>query len=194
MRVTKLVGAVEVAVDTRILKLLLVLLISNIANAQMSSSQIFEQLKLQKGKWNFVKDAQQGACFMGDDSRIAIEFKLIGDETTIQENLMPDSDFAMVTMYHLEDMNDKDIIATHYCKKQNQPAFRADLKNSTPNRLIFKCDATRSKLCTSKEPRKGSYVDSIVHQMGSDGVLTIHYLGRGSKIDAKGYTRCKFMR
>jgi hypothetical protein len=162
------------------------------AQAQMSSDAIFEKLKSFEGEWEFVEGKQRGSCTKGEDANMPIEFKLIGKGTAIQEDLMPGSEYQMVTMYHQEDLNDKDIIGTHYCVKKNQPAFRADLKNSTPDKMIFKCDETRTKLCKGKEPYRGSYVDSIVYETDKSGILTVHYLGRGQKPNDNGYTRCKF--
>ncbi len=164
-------------------------------HAEMSSKDIFETLQLFEGEWEFIAGEQRGSCTQGKTADAAIEFKLIGKSTAVQENLMPGSAYQMVTMYHLEDLNDKELIGTHYCVKRNQPAYRADLVNSTTDKLIFKCDKTRSKLCESKEPYPGSYVDSIVYELFDDGdTMTVHYMGRGQKVDDEGYTRCKFSR
>lgn len=165
------------------------------AHAQMSSDKLFDVLKTFAGEWDFVEGKQQGSCTKGDDADAAIVFKMVGLGTAVQEDLMPGSAYQMVTMYHQEDLNEKDVIGTHYCVKKNQPAFRADLKNSTPDKLVFECDETRSKLCKSREPHRGSYIDSIIYEIAEDGdELTIHYLGRGQKMNDPGYTRCNFSR
>ena len=165
------------------------------ANAQMSSSKVFEMLQSFDGEWEFIEGAQRGSCTKGSEADSAIEFKMIGKKTAVQEDLMPGSAYQMVTMYHIEDLNVKDVIGTHYCVKKNQPAYRADLKNSTPEKMIFKCDKTRSKLCESEEPYGGSYVDSIVYEILDGGdALTVHYMGRGQDLNDPGYTRCKFSR
>lgn len=171
------------------------LMVTTAAQAAMSAKEMFESLQMFEGEWEFVEGEQRGSCTRGDDALVPIEFKMIGKKTAIQENLMPGSAYQMVTMYHLEDLNDKDLIGTHYCVKKNQPAFRADLKNSTYEKMVFKCDKTRSKLCTADEPYGGSYVDSVIYEVKDDGdSLTIHYMGRGQKLNDPGYTRCKFTR
>jgi len=171
------------------------LVLSLPATAEMTSDELFEVLTSFEGEWDFIEGEQRGSCTKGDDADAAIVFKMVGLGTAIQEDLMPGSDYQMVTMYHQEDLNDKEVIGTHYCVKQNQPAFRADLKNSTPEKIIFECDETRSKLCKAKQEYPGSYVDSVVYELEDDGdTLTVHYLNRGQKLNAPGYTRCKFER
>jgi len=165
------------------------------AHAELSSDEVFETLQSFKGEWDFIEGEQRGSCTRGKEAVSAIEFKMIGKNTAVQEDLMPGSAYQMVTMYHLEDLNDKDVIGTHYCVKKNQPAYRADLENSTAEKIIFKCDKTRTKLCTSEEPYGGSYVDSVIYEILDDGdTLTIHYMGRGQELNDPGYTRCKFNR
>lgn len=174
--------------------LFLSLVLSGSAYAEMSSNKLFETLTSFEGEWDFIEGEQRGSCTKGEDADAAIEFKMIGKGTAIQEDLMPGSAYQMVTMYHQEDLNDKDVIGTHYCVKKNQPAYRADLKNSTPDKLVFECDESRTKLCKGREPYRGSYVDSIVYEIIDEDTLTVHYLGRGQKLNEPGYTRCKFNR
>ena len=166
------------------------------AHAEISSDDMFETLTAFEGEWEFIEGEQRGSCTKGAQADSAIDFKLIGKGTAVQEDLMPGSAYQMVTMYHQEDLNAKDVIGTHYCVKKNQPAYRADLANSQQNKLVFKCDETRSKLCKEREPYGGSYVDSIVYEIMDEDEekLTIHYLGRGQKLNEPGYTRCKFTR
>ena len=171
------------------------LVLSMNAQAEINSADLFEVLESFEGEWEFIEGKQRGSCTKGADADSAIEFKLIGKGTAIQEDLMPGSNYQMVTMYHQEDLNDKAVIGTHYCVKKNQPAYKADLANSTQDKLIFKCDPDRTKLCKSKEPYGGSYVDSIVYELDDSGdneKLTVHYMGRGQKLNDAGYTRCKF--
>ena len=169
-----------------------ILLVS--AQAEMTSAEVFETLQGFEGEWEFIEGEQRGSCTQGKKADAAIEFKMIGKKTAVQEDLMPGSAYQMVTMYHIEDLNEKDVIGTHYCVKKNQPAYRADLVNSTSEKMIFKCDKSRSKLCTSKEPYGGSYVDSITYELEGADTLTVHYMGRGQKLNDPGYTRCKFTR
>jgi hypothetical protein len=178
-----------------LITLLTGLVLATSAQAELGSKELFEKLQEFSGEWEFIEGEQRGSCTHGEDAIVPIEFKMIGKNTAIQENLMPGSAYQMVTMYHLEDLNEKDVIGTHYCVKKNQPAYRADLANSTSDKIIFKCDKTRTKLCTSEEPYGGSYVDSVVYEILGDGdTLTVHYMGRGQKLNDPGYTRCKFTR
>lgn len=173
---------------------ILCLILSVSASGKISSDELYNTLVSFEGEWDFVEGAkQQGSCTKGEDADSAIVFKLIGKGTAIQEDLMPGSAYQMVTMYHKEDLSENEVIGTHYCVKKNQPAYRADLEKSTSDKIIFKCDKTRSKLCRGQQPFPGSYVDSIVYEVSEDK-LTVHYLGRGQKINSGGYTRCMFER
>jgi hypothetical protein len=93
-----------------------------------------------------------------------IAFKLIGRETTIQEDLLPDTAKQMVTMYHCRDFACTTLKATHYCVKQNQPEFIANLEESTPTRFVFECDMS-TELCRSDE----DHVHRIVHELSENG-------------------------
>src|SRR3990172_10955799 len=57
-----------------------------------------------------------------------MSFKLIGGEVTIQEELLPGTAKQMVSMYHCKDIACTNLKATHYCSKQNQPEFLANLR------------------------------------------------------------------
>lgn len=91
-------------------------------------------------------------------------FKLIGGEVTIQEDLLPGTAKQMVTMYHCKDIACTQLKATHYCSKQNQPEFLANLQQSTPTRIIFECDMS-TELCQSNE----DHIHQIVHELSNNG-------------------------
>lgn len=91
-------------------------------------------------------------------------FKLIGGEVTIQEDLLPNTAKQMVTMYHCKDIACTNLKATHYCSKQNQPEFLANLRESTPQRIVFDCDMS-TELCQSDE----DHIHRIVHELSNDG-------------------------
>ena len=91
-------------------------------------------------------------------------FKLIGGEVTIQEDLLPNTAKQMVTMYHCKDIACSNLKATHYCSKQNQPEFLGNLRESTPNRIVFECDMS-TELCRSDE----DHIHQIVHELSNDG-------------------------
>ncbi len=91
-------------------------------------------------------------------------YKLIGAETTIQEDLLPDTAKQMVTMYHCKDIACTTLKATHYCVKQNQPELIANMKESTPERFVFDCDMS-TELCRSDE----DHVHRIVLELSDNG-------------------------
>ena len=94
----------------------------------------------------------------------AMAFKLIGGEVTIQEDLLPGTAKQMVTMYHCKDIACTNLKATHYCSKQNQPEFLANLSESTPTRIVFECDMS-TELCQSDE----DHIHRIVHELSNGG-------------------------
>ncbi len=92
-----------------------------------------------------------------------ISFKSIGRNSTVQEDLLPNTKKQMVTMYHCKDLECMNIKATHYCVKLNQPEFIANLKVSTENRIVFDCDMS-TELCQSSE----DHVHQIVHELSNN--------------------------
>lgn len=104
--------------------------------------------------------------------KVAIAFKLIGGEVTLQEDLLPNTSKQMATMYHCADIECTAVKATHYCVKQNQPEFFADMQNSTPERIVFECDM-RNVWCASNE----DHVHRIIHELSQNGThLKTSYL------------------
>lgn len=91
-------------------------------------------------------------------------FKNIGRGSTIQEELLPNTKKQMVTMYHCKDIECNQLKATHYCIKQNQPEFIANLKLSTPTKLVFDCDMD-TEICNSDE----DHVHTIIHEITQNG-------------------------
>lgn len=104
-------------------------------------------------------------------------YKLIGRETTIQEDLLPNTEKQMVTMYHCRDIACTTLKATHYCTKQNQPEFIANLEKSTPERFVFECDMG-TELCQSDE----DHVHQIILELSDGGKhLKASYLAWANK-------------
>ena len=95
-----------------------------------------------KGEWKLSSASAQTGTesykhkavlpLVGTDTT-AMAFKLIGGEVTLQEDLLPGTAKQMVSMYHCKDIACTNLKATHYCSKQNQPEFIANLRESTPN-------------------------------------------------------------
>jgi hypothetical protein len=98
-----------------------------------------------------------------ESNATGISFKSIGRNSTIQEDLLPDSPKQMVTMYHCKDLECNMIKATHYCVKQNQPEFIANLAVSTKERIVFDCDMS-TDICQSDE----DHVHQIIHEISNN--------------------------
>ncbi|NOR26668.1 MAG: hypothetical protein GQ542_20220 [Desulforhopalus sp.] len=98
------------------------------------------------------------AKLIGTDNT-AISFKIIGEGSTIQEDLLPGTDKEMMTMYHCNDFKDcSQVQAKHYCAKQNQPELVLDTTHTTDRSIVMTCDMNTS-LCNSDE----SHIHTIKH-------------------------------
>ena len=77
-------------------------------------------------------------------------------------------------MYHCDDYIDcKQLQATHYCTKMNQPQFILDSKNTTKNKIIFNCN-TKTVLCKSGE----DHIHKIILEFSNEKKhLKSSYLG-----------------
>jgi len=105
----------------------------------------------------------------------ASAYKLIGKGATLQEDLLPNTAKQMVTMYHCDDFSDcKEIKATHYCAKKNQPEFLLNTEETTANKFVFDCDM-KTKLCNSDQ----DHIHKIILEISDNGThLKSSYLGR----------------
>ena len=105
----------------------------NQANAP--GRMVYNSVAKLKGYWVLAPAAQQegGATKKGPAAKIigtdktAMNFKLVGKGTTVQESLLPDTPKEMVTMYHCKDKTCNTLAATHYCAKKNQSQLQADI-------------------------------------------------------------------
>ncbi len=131
-------------------------------------SEVYKAIGSLAGEWQLSETMpQQGSCHFQEGTEPlgnGITFKYIGKGTTVQEDLLPDTERQMVTMYHCKDIACTNIKATHYCVKMNQPQYIANLKESTPNKIVMECDMS-TQLCNSKE----NYVYKIIHEISPDG-------------------------
>ncbi|MDP3466210.1 MAG: hypothetical protein Q8R86_10625 [Sulfuricurvum sp.] len=143
-------------------------------------AEVYKWVGALEGEWKLSKTVpQQGSCHFDDpeEVKIGIAFKYIARNTTIQEELLPDTEKKMVTMYHCNDIACSNIKGSHYCVKMNQPQYLANLKESTPNKIVMECDMS-TELCNSNE----NYVFKIVHEISPDGKrLKSSYLSKKDK-------------
>ena len=133
--------------------------------------QVYDWLKQLEGEWTLSPmEMQEGGTrthesvqsMLGGD-QLAMQFKLIGRERTVQEDLLPGTRRQMVTMYHCRDASCSAVKATHYCAKGNQPEFLASAQSSA-RELIFECDMS-TELCQSWD----AHIHRITHQLSDDG-------------------------
>jgi hypothetical protein len=84
-------------------------------NDAKRASAAFERLKKLEGEW-------VGKASHGDgEFDVKIVYKVISGGSAVQENLFPESEHEMVTMYHL---NKGELMLTHYCACGNQPRMK----------------------------------------------------------------------
>jgi hypothetical protein len=144
---------------------------SGFAESRADPEQVYEWIKQLEGQWTLsAAEVQEGGTrthpsvsHLFDTDAVAMEFKLIGRERTVQEDLLPGTKRQMVTMYHCKDSSCSAVKATHYCAKGNQPEFLASARSS-PRELIFECDMS-TELCDSWD----NHIHRITHQLSEDG-------------------------
>lgn len=133
--------------------------------------QIYKSTKTLEGDWVLSSaNKQQGKAtkhkyvlpLVGTDT-VAMNFKLVGKGSTVQETLLPNTKKEMVSMYHCKDASCSQVKATHYCVKQNQPEMLAD-PLSTTSKLTYNCDMT-TELCQSKL----NHIHKITHELSDNG-------------------------
>lgn len=144
---------------------------TSLAETGAEPRQVFDWMKRLEGRWTLSgADYQEGGTkthpsvvHMFGTDQVAMEFKLIGRETTVQEDLLPGTARQMVTMYHCKDATCSAVKATHYCAKGNQPEFLASMSSSS-HQLKFDCDMG-TELCQSWD----GHIHQITHQLSDDG-------------------------
>ena len=156
----------------RLLSLPGLVLVAGFARADSSALDHYQTLTLLDGDWVLSPAVQQesGATRKGPAAKLigvdeaAISFKVIGNGSTLQENLLPGTGKEMATMYHCNDFrNCSQVRATHYCAKQNQPELVLDTANTSGNVIAMNCDSD-NRLCNSAE----SHVHMIRHELSQD--------------------------
>jgi len=168
-----------------LLGLTLIATLSTSATANnMEPEEVFEYLKSAlKGEWKLSPVEKQTNTtayknkyvlpLVGTD-KTALAYKYIGFGSTLQEDLLPNTEKQMVTMYHCDDNIDcTQVLATHYCTKMNQPQFILDLNSTSKERVVFDCNM-KTKLCNSNE----DHIHKIILEFSNDGKhLKSSYLG-----------------
>ncbi len=145
-------------------KIAMSLLLCSMMFAQMQPKEAFDHMKkVLPGVWTLSPASKQTGTtgahnhpavkrLLGTD-KTGVEYQVIGRGSALKEELLPNTVRWMVTMYHCDDFHEcKELRATHYCAKQNQPSFIFNTKESTKTKLVFDCDEDRSEVCDSDEP------------------------------------------
>ena len=158
---------------TFLLTLFTTFLLSTYLYANTDAFDIYDWMESLKGEW-ILSPAKKQVGTQSYKSK-ALEsilgttkpgmvFKSIGRDSAIQEDLLPNTAKQMVTMYHCKDLECNNLKATHYCVKQNQPEFIANLELSTSTRIVFDCDMS-TDICKSDE----DHVHKIIHEITNSG-------------------------
>jgi hypothetical protein len=131
----------------------------------------FEFLTKLKGDWVLSPaDQQEGkttkhklvAPLVGN-GKVAMNFKALGKNSTIQETLLPGNKKEMATMYHCDNYkNCTRVVSKHYCAKRNQPELLS-AQNIVQDTVSFSCDMS-TELCNSNE----GHVHKISHELSND--------------------------
>ena len=157
-------------------KIIFLLIITSVVFTNVTSYAddgqiIYKSTKALEGDWVLsAANKQQGkatkhklvAPLVGT-GMVAMNFKLVGKGSTVQESLLPGTKKEMVSMYHCKDATCSQVKATHYCVKQNQPEMLAD-PISTSSKLIYNCDMS-TDLCQSGQ----NHIHKITHEITDNG-------------------------
>lgn len=87
----------------------------------------FDKLKSLQGNWEGTADEQ------GKKVPAKTNFRMVSGGSVLMNILGEGTPHEMVTMFH---MDQKDLLATHYCAARNQPRFKA-VATAAPNQVAF---------------------------------------------------------
>ena len=161
-----------------------------VSNSWADSNAVdnYKTLTILDGVWVLSPaDVQEGGAtkkepakeLIGTDET-AMAFKVVGKGSAVQENLLPDTEKEMVTMYHCNDFkNCSQVQAKHYCAKQNQPELILDTVNSNDVVIVMACDMS-TPLCNSAN----DHVHMIKHELSQDNnhLKTTYTISGGGKL------------
>ena len=125
-----------------------------------SFSEDFEKLKSLQGKWQGTLERTDGTS----DS-----FELNYSVTSNGSALLEESDTGGIEMLTIFNVQNNELLSTHYCALQNKPV--SVLKSATKGEFVFITDSKRSGLSTEKEAFVTSWKISLMPEDSN----TIHY-------------------
>jgi hypothetical protein len=97
------------------------------AHPAPTSTPQFDKMKTLIGAWDGTLDEQ------GKKLPTKTAFKMVSGDSVLMNTLAENTPHEMVTMFHL---NQKELVATHYCAGQNQPRFKV-AAGGPANALVF---------------------------------------------------------
>lgn len=146
--------------------------------------QVYDQMnEILNGDWVLsIESKQEGTSsyknpaisFLVGSNKTAISYKTIGRGSTLQEDLLPNTKKQMVTMYFCDKYYDcRELRATHYCAKRNNPEFILNEEETTDTKIVFDCNMD-TPLCNSDD----DHVHKIIHELSNNNThLKSSYLG-----------------
>jgi len=114
------------------------------AESSPASAQ-FAWLRSLEGDWVLTAEQQGEAARhpviapLVGSGKVALSYRLVGSQTTLQENIFPGTPREMATMYHCAGKDCGQLVADHYCSLKNQPVLRAEPAPAA-GMLSFRCD------------------------------------------------------
>ena len=123
-------------------------------------SEDFEKLKSLEGKWQGTLERTDGTS----DS-----FELNYSVTSNGSALLEESDTGGVEMLTIFNVQNNELLSTHYCALQTKPV--SVLKSAAKGEFVFITDSKRSGLSTEKEAFVTSWKISLMPEDSN----TIHY-------------------
>jgi len=125
--------------------------------AKLSAGATFDRLKSLAGEWEgtFTEGGQQLTA--------TTSFRMVSNGSALMNVLAAGTPHEMITMFHLDN---RELLATHYCAAQNQPRFRL-VPSAEANVVTFEFkDATN--LSSPAAPHmvglKMTFVDADHHE------------------------------
>ena len=122
--------------------------------------KILKKLKSLQGKWQGTLERTDGTS----DS-----FELNYSVTSNGSALLEESDTGGIEMLTIFNVQNNELLSTHYCALQNKPV--SVLKSAAKGEFVFITDSKRSGLSTEKEAFVTSWKISLMPEDSN----TIHY-------------------
>lgn len=105
--------------------LALIMLTANGAEAQGKADKSFENLKMLEGVWEGINPA---------GNPVTVTYEVYSGGSAVMEKLQPQGEPSMLTVYNMDDGN---LMMTHYCSAGNQPRMKGTVTGAEGNRIDF---------------------------------------------------------